>query len=774
VPVPSARKGVRRSPRKKEKMAAVMEGHVEGKENEEKTQTLAEMFEQGQDGIETSRNNNLFQELQGRNLTEKEQEIVNARTAHMQKMLEVYEEREKKRKVEELMVVCPDMTEREVECALEMYDNNEEETAMALVSEPRVKERVRALANGTTVPRAPPRSGETRKGPTPLQEYMATRGPPNPKKFVPKGGKGGIFIGGFRGKRASAGGSKNVEVKAVRAEDQTEGEGDKPATRNSPRKPSAGKEQAVVAAKVQVQAKPARKKRSELKLRSPSKSPCENAKIDDIVKGPAVVEDKAEAQEKPVEEPASPFREVKRSPVGKRTKGLRIPRQPTKFLSTLSLLRDAKAKASPAKKKKEEQECKSEATKSLASNSTLLLGSKNEPPSVKSTDKGKGARRPKAAEGKGKRLQFSSTDGTAKAASPEAAKTVVRGSYAKTGRGSGGIRKKPSLGRVRQKSTKRGTVHEIGQVRFEDGWHNKGYIFPDGFMAKTPFRSSIELDQLVNHECRIVGQGGKFWPAPTFQIVADDRPEEPFYGKSATACWSAILKRINNEIDRRIKEGEDLPPPPKTAIAGPEYFGLNQPDVIKQIEEQDPERRMQLYWAGKMDREEYIASGFVQEMRADKIKPPKAPKSYASGSRRTNYASGSRRTKRKRHNEWSDSEGEDYGEVEEGYGKNRWNSVNRSERYKARCKDRGDKNVDDEANVDNPLPGFIDPITLEPVVNPAISPYGHVMGIATWRAVLDEQGKCPFTKQELSMMKIKTLTKTNIESFRDKIVDLAC
>jgi hypothetical protein len=45
-----------------------------------------------------------------------------------------------------------------------------------------------------------------------------------------------------------------------------------------------------------------------------------------------------------------------------------------------------------------------------------------------------------------------------------------------------------------------------------------------------------------------------------------------------SACLQ-ILKRINAEIEARRKAGEDLPPPPKTAIAGPEYFGLNQPNV---------------------------------------------------------------------------------------------------------------------------------------------------------------------------------------------------
>lgn len=42
-----------------------------------------------------------------------------------------------------------------------------------------------------------------------------------------------------------------------------------------------------------------------------------------------------------------------------------------------------------------------------------------------------------------------------------------------------------------------------------------------------------------------------------------------------------VLKRINSEIEARRKAGENLPPPPKTAIAGPEYFGLNQPEVTE-------------------------------------------------------------------------------------------------------------------------------------------------------------------------------------------------
>jgi hypothetical protein len=39
-----------------------------------------------------------------------------------------------------------------------------------------------------------------------------------------------------------------------------------------------------------------------------------------------------------------------------------------------------------------------------------------------------------------------------------------------------------------------------------------------------------------------------------------------------------------------------------------------------------------------------------------------------------------------------------------------------------------EESEEEESNLDNPLPGFLDPITLDEVVKPAISTYGHVMG----------------------------------------------
>jgi hypothetical protein len=56
-------------------------------------------------------------------------------------------------------------------------------------------------------------------------------------------------------------------------------------------------------------------------------------------------------------------------------------------------------------------------------------------------------------------------------------------------------------------------------------------------------------------------------------------------------------------IEQRRAQGENLPPPPRTAIAGPEYFGLNDPSVVEAIESLDPDHVCTTYWEGKAARE---------------------------------------------------------------------------------------------------------------------------------------------------------------------------
>jgi hypothetical protein len=73
---------------------------------------------------------------------------------------------------------------------------------------------------------------------------------------------------------------------------------------------------------------------------------------------------------------------------------------------------------------------------------------------------------------------------------------------------------------------------------------------------------------------------------------------------------------------------------------------------------------------------------------------------------------------------------------------------------------------------ENPLPGFIDPITLEEVERPAISPSGHVMGYKSWSRCLSSNGGiCPLTKQPLKKRDLVVLTWKNIDQYLDRIAN---
>jgi hypothetical protein len=83
-----------------------------------------------------------------------------------------------------------------------------------------------------------------------------------------------------------------------------------------------------------------------------------------------------------------------------------------------------------------------------------------------------------------------------------------------------------------------------------------------------------------------------------------------------------------------------------------------------------------------------------------------------------------------------------------------------------------DEEYDDGDEVDptNPLPGFIDPITLEVVEKPAISKYGHVMGYDSWLRCLLQDGAtrniCPISKKPMTKRDLTVLTFENIDEYR--------
>eukprot|EP01135_Chromosphaera_perkinsii_P004303 Nk52_evm15s276 gene=Nk52_evmTU15s276 len=83
---------------------------------------------------------------------------------------------------------------------------------------------------------------------------------------------------------------------------------------------------------------------------------------------------------------------------------------------------------------------------------------------------------------------------------------------------------------------------------------------------------------------------------------------------------------------------------------------------------------------------------------------------------------------------------------------------------------QGDLNEEDKAETPNPLPGFIDPITLDEVVMPAISPTGHVMSYSSWLQCLEQSKVCPLTKKPLSKRELVILTPDNIDRYEHLIV----
>lgn len=71
----------------------------------------------------------------------------------------------------------------------------------------------------------------------------------------------------------------------------------------------------------------------------------------------------------------------------------------------------------------------------------------------------------------------------------------------------------------------------------------------------------------------------------------------------------------------------------------------------------------------------------------------------------------------------------------------------------------------------NPLPGFLDVITNSELIEPAISPYGHVLSYSTWLKCLSAEPKntCPFTKKLIKKRDLIILTWENVDRYKDKI-----
>lgn len=102
-------------------------------------------------------------------------------------------------------------------------------------------------------------------------------------------------------------------------------------------------------------------------------------------------------------------------------------------------------------------------------------------------------------------------------------------------------------------------------------YETKTYIWPIGFKSTRPFFNYKGNPMVkVQYTCEIV-------EGPLFKVTAVNDPENPATGKSCTAAWVQVLKRVNA---RRLAVGISAT---KTAISGTEYFGLTHHKIRRLI-----------------------------------------------------------------------------------------------------------------------------------------------------------------------------------------------
>ncbi|KAJ3056246.1 hypothetical protein HK097_007606 [Rhizophlyctis rosea] len=151
----------------------------------------------------------------------------------------------------------------------------------------------------------------------------------------------------------------------------------------------------------------------------------------------------------------------------------------------------------------------------------------------------------------------------------------------------------------------------------------------------------------------------------------------------------------------------------------------------------------------------------------------------SGGAAKPSPATNKKRKRRSRYGSDDDEEDGDVGDLfDEDDSGNYTCKVSWATTRRTRARLGGGVGEDDEAGVEdtNPLPGFTDPITLDEVVKPAISPYGHVMGYDSWiRCLSNEEKKniCPLTKKPLTKRELVVLTHDNIAKYRDQIVNMS-
>ncbi|KAL7315224.1 hypothetical protein PS15m_006701 [Mucor circinelloides] len=172
---------------------------------------------------------------------------------------------------------------------------------------------------------------------------------------------------------------------------------------------------------------------------------------------------------------------------------------------------------------------------------------------------------------------------------------------------------------------------------------------------------------------------------------------------------------------------------------------------------------------GSRDRAALVSSSSSSSLSTTDVSGPETPDTSFTEKRKDTQKSRGKNKRKRRAFTWNLSDQEDFEDYSDTSGTFKVRSTSTR-----RTRERTPVQTAMTAKDENPLPGFIDPITLDEVIKPAISTYGHVMGYDSWvRCLTNWEGKkniCPLTKKPLTKRDLIVLTPDNIEAYRDKII----
>ncbi|CAL1402644.1 unnamed protein product [Linum trigynum] len=136
----------------------------------------------------------------------------------------------------------------------------------------------------------------------------------------------------------------------------------------------------------------------------------------------------------------------------------------------------------------------------------------------------------------------------------------------------------------------------LGSVIFRKLWHSAQAIFPKGFRTRSKFFSVNDPRKICYYTSEVVDAG---LLGPLFKVSFEEYPSEAFTNFSAEKCWEVVLQRVNDEILRRIRLGEEGLPPLQSRISGLQKFGFLSSSIVQAIEALDPDHQCKEYWNNK-------------------------------------------------------------------------------------------------------------------------------------------------------------------------------